>query len=90
MNKNIVQFDKIYQVVPKTAIDKSNEELKKIRTEWCFKKYSINNKIFVTINFKLPDSDKIFYIDENGERIIFELGNEYDEFIVEQKYWYAI
>ena len=68
---------------------KSDEELKKTQTEWCFKKYSINNKIFVTINFKLPDSDKSFFIDENGEQIIFELGNEYDEFIVEKKYWYA-
>ena len=88
MNNKINSSD-IEKIIPKQHYNVRDISLREKYTEWCLKKYLINNKTYVTISVRHPNTDKVIYIDTNGDQIIYSLDSKYDQYIVENIYWYA-
>lgn len=80
----------IEKIIPRVHYSNSVIEQKEEFTEWCLTKYNINNKIYVTISIHHPKSDKLIYINTQGEQIIFVLDKKYESFIIEKIYWYSV
>lgn len=87
---NIIKLDDIEKIVPEKFYLHSDEQLKKTNTEWCMRKYNIDNKIYVTISIRQPNSSKLIYVNNVGEKIIYSIDDKYNQYIVEEKFWYAI
>lgn len=85
---NIIDINELLRIFPKKS-EERDENKRKTHTEWCVTKYKIENRNFATISYKIPESEQTFFIDETGERIIYDIDSDYDEFIVERKFWYS-
>lgn len=86
---NKIKLSDIEEIIPKQHYKIPNMSLREKYTEWCIKKYLINNKIFVTISIRHPNTDNVIYINTNGDQIIYSLDDKYEQFIVENIFWYA-
>ena len=89
MNKTKINLSDIEKIIPEQCYDNSNKTLKDKYSEWCLKKYKINDKIYVTISIRHPNSEKTIYINTKGEQIIYTIDEQYNQFIIETKYWYG-
>lgn len=89
MNKSKIRLHEIEKIIPMIHYLSPQENLAKLNTEWCLTKYSINNKIYITIRIKHPDNDQTIYINENGDIILFDMDTKYDKYIKEKIYWYT-
>lgn len=79
----------IEKIIPAQHYNVPEISLREKYTEWCIKKYLIDNKTYVTISIKHPNTDKVIYMNTTGDQIIYSLDDKYDQFIVENIFWYA-
>jgi hypothetical protein len=89
MESDKIKMSDIEKIVPVKHYGTSDCILKGKYTEWCLKKYKIDEKIYVTISIQQPNSSKIIYINTKGDQIIYTIDDKYDEYIIEKKYWYG-
>ena len=83
-----VKLSDMLKIIPKENYKKSDVDKRKKYCEWCLKKYLIEENIYVTISVDMG-SGKPVYIDRTGDRILFELDDMYDHYIIDEFYWYA-
>lgn len=87
MNK--IKSSDISKIFPEETYKFSDPELKQKYTEWCCTKYRINEKIYITISIAHPESNKMIYIDANGDQIVFQVDEKYNQYVIEKTYWYG-
>lgn len=54
------------------------------------KKYLINEKNYITISIHDYNKNTLIYIDTKGDKILFNLDEKYEKYIIETIYWYAL
>lgn len=80
----------ILKSIPKNAFDKSNKTMATTMTEWRWRifRFSENKETFIEISFKKPDETRK-YINGDGIWVERNIGNEFDSFVILEKYAYT-
>lgn len=88
INKNIILNKKLLlESMPKTCTNKPDLELVKIKTEWRWRFFKINDIDIVEISYKEPNCDRK-YINNKGVWCNYDMDAFYDKFIVKIYYYY--
>lgn len=84
-----INLNDIERIIPDDYDIVPNEDKRKTLTEWCVKKYQMNERTYVTISIHFPNSNNVVYVNSSGEHIVYNIDDKYEKYVVECKYWYA-
>lgn len=85
---NILSKKEILESIPKNSTKQPDLDKQKTMTEWRWRFYKINNKMYTEISKSEPNSDRIF-VDNTGNWIKYDLDDSLNSFIVDQYYYYS-
>lgn len=84
-----IKLNEVEKMIPSQHFKTSIQSKKNQQTEWCLKKYIIDGHTFITISIQQPYSDKLIYINTCGNQIIYTPDETYEQYLIEQIYWYG-
>lgn len=83
-----LSIDDINKTIPQDAQDKPNEILRNKQTEWRWRFYIINDNKYIEMSRKDPDKERQ-YMDISGEWINYEIMEDLEKYITNEKYYYS-
>lgn len=85
----VLSYGDIIKTIPSTATKQPNPDLQKTHTEWRWRFFNLKGRKLVEITKKSPSSDRI-YMDDTGRWVTFDLKGNWEQFLVDSRYYYAI
>lgn len=84
----VLSLQDILESIPKDAFSTPSEKLLSSHTEWRWRFINLNGRKLVEMSKKSPNEDRQ-YMDNNGKWCTYNLKKEWDQYVVESKYYYA-
>jgi len=84
----IIKRDQLMNTIPPNTYDCPNNELLGHMIEWRWRFFNINEHQFVEISQKHHNKERL-YVDGNGQMIEKIIGDEWNKYIVDEKYYYT-
>lgn len=84
----IIKKEQLMEIIPPNAYDRENTELGAHMIEWRWRFFNINGHNFVEISQKNHDKERM-YVDGNGNLCEKKIGDEWNQYIVDEKYYYV-
>lgn len=84
----ILSIKDISQSIPMTSYSSPNPELQKTHTEHRWRFFDLKGRKLIEISRQSPGRDRIF-VDNKGNWINFELKGNWDQFLIDTRYYYS-
>jgi len=78
----------IYKSIPSDSTHIPDKNLSGKFTEWRWRIFDIEGKIFTEISRNDPNKDRIF-LDKTGNWIKYDMDDSYNKYIIESYYYYG-
>jgi hypothetical protein len=88
VGEKILSISDITNAIPSTATKEPNVNLQKIHVEWRWRFFNLKGRKLIEISQKSTGNDRI-YVNNVGNWIKFKLNDNWDQYIVDTKYYYA-
>lgn len=85
--ESICQLDVLNNNLPKEFYNEPQLNKQKDYTEWRIRHFLINKKRIVEISYL--DNDKRLYLNKNNEWVERNVSTEFDQYVIETKYYYT-
>lgn len=84
----IIKREQLMEIIPPNTYDRPNSEMIAHMIEWRWRFFNIDGHDFVEMSQKYHDNDRL-YVDGNGNLCKKTIGDEWDQYIIDEKYFYA-
>ena len=82
-------YQTIIDSLPDPNFKEPNLQWRTKAVEWRWRFYKIGDKKVVEMSFLEPNSNERIYVDKNNNYIKSTISNEYDNYLVEEYYFYT-
>jgi len=83
-------IEDIFETIPKDSVNKRDLNLVNTHTEWRWRFFKFNNIKKVEISNKSPNAIKRLYLNNIGEWVERDIGDEYDNYVIKEYYYYSL